>query len=174
MLKAHLYEKEVDGRTFYYVEIGSETHGRPTYILWINRRLLTEETIETRRFVFPVKGARIEQGKSNRTLILKPDQEKNVFCYIKGCGYRGYSNVEVYDCGDDCKVYKFWEYSSPRGSLGISEGVLVETSKETIKIKWERTGRLYGSAPKGITVLHIDGRVEELPIEDEELLKELE
>ncbi|MFZ8804316.1 MAG: hypothetical protein ACO2PO_15205, partial [Candidatus Calescibacterium sp.] len=70
--------------------------------------------------------------------------------------------------------YKFWEYSSPRGSLGISEGVLVETSKETIKIKWERTGRLYGSAPKGITVLHIDGRVEELPIEDEELLKELE
>jgi len=174
MVKLYLYKKEVDGKTFYYVEIGSETHGRPTYILWINRRLLTEETIETRRFVFPVKGARIEQGKSNRTLILKPDQEKNVFYYLKGCGYRGNSNVEVYDCGDDCKVYKFWEYSSPRGSLGISEGVLVETSKETIKMKWERTGRLYGSAPKGITVLHIDGRVEELPIEDEELLKELE
>jgi hypothetical protein len=120
-----------------------------------------------------VKGARIEQGKSDRTLILKPDQEKNVFYYLKRCGYRGNSSVEV-DCGDDCKVYKFWEYSSPRGSLGISAGVLVETPKETIKIKWKRTGRLYGSALKGITVLYIDGRVEELPIEDEELLKELE
>jgi len=173
MVKLHLYEKEVDKKTFYYVEIGSVAHGRPVYLLWINRKLLTQEHIETRRFVFPVKGARIEQGKNSRTLILKPDQEKNVFYYLKGCGYRGNSNVEVYDCGD-CKIYKFWEYSSPRGSLGTSEGVLVETSKEMIKIKWSRTGRLYGSAPIGITILHIDGRVEELPIEDEELLKELE
>jgi hypothetical protein len=172
MYELYLYQKETGDKNFYYVEIGSETHGRPTYLLWINRRLLTEELIEERKFIFPVRGARIEQ-RSDRTLILKPDQSRNVFFYIKGCGYRGDSTVDVYDC-DDCKVYKFWEYSSPRGTAGISEGVLVETSMETIKIKWSRTGRLYGSAPKGITILHIDGRVEELPIEDEELLKELE
>jgi hypothetical protein len=173
MVKLYLYEKEADGKTFYYVEIGSETHGRPTYLLWINRRLLTQECIETRRFVFPVKGAQIEQGKSDRTLILKLSSSKNVFYYSKGCGYRGESSVEVYNC-DDCKVFKFWEYSSPRGSTGISEGVLVETSKDAIKVKWERTGRLYGAPAKGIAILHIDGRVEELPIEDEELLKELD
>jgi hypothetical protein len=40
MIKLYLYEKEADGRAFYYVEIGSETHGRPTYLLWINRRLI--------------------------------------------------------------------------------------------------------------------------------------
>ncbi len=173
MRELYLYEKKVEDKTFYYVEIGSETHGRPTYILWINRKLLTEELIEERRFVFPVKGARIEQGKSDRTLILKPDPNRNVFYYLKGCGYRGDSSVEVYDC-DDCKVYKFWKYSSPRGSLGVSEGVLVETSKDIIKVKWSRTGRLYGAPPRGITILHIDGREEELPIEDESLLKELE
>jgi hypothetical protein len=173
MMELYLYKKEADGKVFYYVEIGSETHGRPTYILWINRRLLTEEFIEAKKFVFPARGARIEQGKSDRTLILKPSPDRNVFYYLKGCGYRGGSSVEV-DCDDDCKVYKFWEYSSPRGSLGVSEGVLVETSRDKIKVKWSRTGRLYGSAPKGITILHIDGRVEELPIEDEELLRELE
>jgi hypothetical protein len=173
MVKAYLYQKEVNGKIYYYIEVGSETHGRPTYILWINRRLLTEEAIETRKFTFPVRGAKIEQGKSERTLILKPDENKNVFLYIKGCGYRGRSNVEVYDC-EDCKVYKFWEYSSPRGSLGVSEGVLVETSKEMIKVKWSRTGRLYGAPPQGITLLYIDGRVEEVPIENEELLRELE
>jgi hypothetical protein len=173
MYELYLYQKEADDKVFYYVEVGSETHGKPTYFLWINKKLLTNDMIEKRKFVFPVKGARIEQGKSDRTLILKPDQSRNVFFYIKKCGYRGDSTVDVYDC-DDCKVYKFKEYSSPRGSLGVSRGVLVETSKETIRIKWSRTGRLYGSVPRGITILHIDGRVEELPIEDEELLKELE
>jgi hypothetical protein len=173
MVELYLHQKEVDGKIFYYVEVGSETHGRPTYILWINRRLLTEETIETKWFPFPIRGARIEQGKSDRTLILKPDENKNVFYYRKECGYRGRSYVEVYDC-EDCKVYKFWKYSSPRGSLGVSEGVLVETSKEIVKVKWSRTGRLYGASPTGITVLHIDGREEEAPIESEELLKELE
>ncbi len=173
MEKLYLYEKQVEGKSFYYVEIGSETHGRPTYILWINRALLTEELIEARKFVFPVRGARIQQGKSERTLVLKPDQSRNVFYYLKKCGYRGDSSVEVYDC-EDCKVYKFWVYSSPRGSTGISEGVLVETSQDKIKVKWSRTGRLYGAPPQGITILHIDGRVEELPIEDESLLKELE
>jgi len=172
MVKLYLYQKEADGKIFYYVEIGSESHGRPTYLLWINRKLLTEELIEARRFTFPARGSRIEQGKSDRTLILKPDESKNVFYYVKGCGYRGNSRVEVYDC-DDCKVYKFWEYSSPRGSLGISQGVLVETPREAIKIRWERTGRLYGSSPTGITLLHVDGRVEELPVEEEDL-KELE
>ncbi|MFZ8832582.1 MAG: hypothetical protein ACO2OY_10645 [Thermodesulfobacteriaceae bacterium] len=174
MVKLYLYQKEAEGKTFYYVVIGSETHGRPTYRLWINRKLLTDELIEACRFSFPVKGARIEGGKDNRTLILKPDPNRNVFYYLKKCGYRGDSSVEVYDCGDDCKVYKFWEYSSPRGSTGVSEGVLVETSKDVIKVKWKRTGRLYGASPRGIALLYIDGREEELPIEDEELLKELE
>lgn len=173
MVKAYLYQREADGKTYYYVEIGSEAHGRPTYILWINRRLLTEELIEAKRFVFPVRGAKIEQGKSDRTLILKPAEGRNVFLYVKGCGYRGDSSVEVYN-REDCKVFKFWEYSSPRGSLGVSEGVLVETSKEMIKVKWSRTGRLYGDPPQGITLLYIDGRVEELSVEDEELLRELE
>jgi len=173
MVKLYLYEKSVDGKTFYYVEIGSETHGRPTYRMWINKKLLTEEILQERWFPFPVKGARIEDGQSSRTLILKPSPGRNVFYYSKKCGFRGSSNVEVYDC-EDCKVFKFWIYSSPRGSTGISEGVLVETSKDTIKVKWERSGRLYGAPPKGITMLHVDGRIEELPIEDEELLKELE
>lgn len=175
MVKLYLHQKEADGKVFYYVEVGSETHGRPTYILWINRKLLTEEAVETKWLPFPIRGARIEQGKSDRTLILKPEQEKNVFYYRKECGYRGRSHVEVYDC-EECRVFKFKKYSSPKGSLGISEGVLVETPKEIIKIKvkWKRTGRLYGSAAGGIAILHIDGREEELPVENEDVLKELE
>jgi len=173
MFEVYLYEKQIEEKSFYYVAIGSQSHGRPTYRLWINRKLLTEEMIKKARFVFPVRGARIEETEDERTLILKPDPERNVFYYLKKCGYRGDSTVEVYDC-EDCKVFKFWEYSSPKGSTGISEGALIETSKETIKIRWKRTGRLYGSAPKGIAVVYIDGRVEELPIEDESILEKLE
>jgi hypothetical protein len=32
MVELYLHQKEVDGKIFYYVEVGSETHGRPTYI----------------------------------------------------------------------------------------------------------------------------------------------
>jgi hypothetical protein len=172
MVKLRLQQREFEGKVFYYVEIGSEAHGKPTYLLWIHKSLLSDELIEKKEFVFPVRGARLEQ-KSEDVLVLKPDESKNVFYFMKQCGYRGSSKVEIVD-GDDCKVYKFWIYRSPRGSLGVSEGVLVETSKDMIKVKWSRTGRLYGAPGKGITVLHIDGREEELPFDDESLLSELE
>jgi hypothetical protein len=122
--------------------------------------------------VFPVRGARVEQ-KGEDVLVLKPDKGRNVFYFVKECGYRGSSRVEVVDCGG-CKVFKFWVYRSPRASLGASEGVLVETPGNMVKVKWSRTGRLYGAPAKGVTMLYVDGRVSELPVDDEELLSELE
>jgi hypothetical protein len=172
MVKLRLQQKEFEGKVFYYVEIGSESHGKPTYLLWIHKELLNDELIEKKEFVFPVRGARLEQ-KGEDVLVLKPDEGRNVFYFMKQCGYRGSSKVEVVDC-DGCKVYRFWVYRSPRGSLGVSEGVLVETSKDMIKVKWGRTGRLYGAPGRGITVLHLDGREEELPFDTEALLSELE
>jgi len=54
--------------------------------------------------------------------------------------------------------------------LGVSSGVLVLTPAKKIKIKWHRSGRLYGKPSSGITILHLDGRVEELAgVEDEDL-----
>jgi hypothetical protein len=39
MFKVYLYEKQAEGKSFYYVAIGSQSHGKPTYRLWINRKL---------------------------------------------------------------------------------------------------------------------------------------
>ena len=173
MVRLRLYQKEYGDKVYYYVKIGSEAHGKPTYLMWIHRELLSDELIEKGEFVFPVRGARVE-SKGEDVLVLKPDKGRNVFYFVKECGYRGSSKLEVVDCGDDCKVYKFWIYKSPRGSVGVSEGVLVETSKDIVKVRWNRTGRLYGAPARGVTMLYVDGRVSELPIDDEELLSELE
>ncbi|HEM56159.1 MAG TPA: hypothetical protein ENO30_05285, partial [Thermodesulfobium narugense] len=43
---------------YYFVKVGSEYHGRPSHIIWINRKLLKEgqEYIE-----FPLRNAKIHK-----------------------------------------------------------------------------------------------------------------
>jgi hypothetical protein len=170
--KKYLGKKEVEGKVFHYLEIGSEIHYRPTYIMWVSKQFVKSDS-NGDYIEFPVEGCQLVKGKGKGIILKKGD--KNLFMFSVECGFRGESSIdEVYCYGDEPEVYKFYEYHSPRGSTGIDEGVLVLTKSDKVKISWSRTGRLYGKPGSGVVVLYIDGRQEELDCVDSEELEMLE
>jgi hypothetical protein len=64
-------------------------------------------------------------------------------------------------------VFKYYEFASPRGNLGVSEGVLILTQASPVKVYWSRDGKLDGKAPAGVTVLYKDGVVDTYEEDDE-------
>jgi len=160
-MKKFLSVKKVDGRNFYYIDFGSETHGRTSFRLWIHASLVLKD--KEKPFIkFPVQAARIDQGKSSKTLILRPDSNFWVTDFYIPCGYRGSSSFMVKESG--IIVHPYYIYMSPRGNLGVGQGALfqVPANLEAITVFWKKTGRLYGDPPSGSIILYKDGRVEEL------------
>lgn len=161
-----------DGKAFYYMDWGSETHGKKSFRLWVSSTLL--EFGEDRRFGFlylPCSGVDIHRTERG-TLILKKG-ELNLFNVFTRCGFRGKSTIEVLTPARLTLLYKV--YHSERGSLGISEGALVLTDSETVKWRWHRTGRLYGRASRGVSIMGLDGEVQDFEdVEDLEDLREVE
>jgi hypothetical protein len=171
--RVNLKFKEAEGKKFFYMDVGSETHGRPSFRLWVSGRLVQKETEDSHYFLeFPVLNAGISRTEKG-TLVLRPAQDTVAYNVLIPCGYRGGSYLEVVS-PEMTQVYLYEEYSSPRGNLGVSQGAIIVAPLGSIKFKWERTGRLYGSAPTGITKLYPDGREETIDqVEDVEDLKEL-
>jgi len=167
--------RETEGRQFFYGDIGSEAHGRPSFRLWVSGRLVQKETKDSQVYYFlkfPVINAGIVRTEKG-TLVLRPAQDTVTYNVLVSCGYRGSSSFEVVS-PEMTQVYLYEEYSSPLGNLGVSQGGIVVAPLGSIKFKWERTGRLYGSAPTGITKLYPDGREETIDrVEDVEDLNEL-
>jgi len=132
---------------FAYLNIGSEDHGKPSFRLWVSSKLISDselyENIEVVKF--PVSARIYKTQKGN--YVLRPDNEVTTFDILIPCGYRGRSGIEVVGNNDECRVFYFVN-RSPRGSLGVSTGVLVSTKKE-VEIRWERSGRLYGRDSEG-------------------------
>jgi len=172
-MKVYVYEKEADGQTFYYCQIGAEVHYRPTYTIWVSKSLLKADENGRLYLEFPFKGCEIAVGKRETTLILKPGN-KTLYNFLVECGYRGSATIEEVLADEETITYEYEHYESERGSLGVSRGVLVITPAKKIKIKWHRNGRLYGKPSDGITILHSDGRVESVEGIEEEDLAELQ
>jgi len=123
------------------------------------------------QITFPARGYIKITEKGN--LVLKPSERHWTFLLRVPCGYRGSSSLQIESDVEFQK--KFEQYHSPRGSLGISEGALVTVREEQlpVKIRWHRTGRLYGAPAEGIALVHID-RIEELEgVSDLDELNEL-
>ncbi|MCD6458936.1 MAG: hypothetical protein J7K82_08845, partial [Thermoproteales archaeon] len=174
------------GTRFYYIDLGSETHGRPSFRLWVSSRLVQTkkdsvygfgDEIEIQVVRFPANAyiKKTEKG----TLILKPSENHITHYIYVPCGYRGGSSIEILE-PKDAETFKFYNYSSPRGSLGISVGMLVVIPKDKVlKFRWERSGRTYGDPKEGITIVLPDGTEKEIDMvadgieELEELKKEL-
>ena len=132
---------------FYYLDIGSEDHGKPSFRLWVSSKLITESDIYENREVvkFPISALIHKTEKGN--YVLRPDNEVTTFDILIHCGYRGRSEIEVVGNNDEQRMFYF-VYESPRGSCGVSTGVLVSTKKE-VEIRWARSGRLYGRDSEG-------------------------
>jgi hypothetical protein len=174
--EVNLKFKEAEGKRFFYMDVGSEVHGRPSFRLWVSGRLVQEEIkddqIKHYYLKFPVINAGIVRTEKG-TLVLCPAQDTVTYNVLIPCGYRGSSSLEVVD-PKTAQVYLYEKYSSPRGNLGVSQGAIIVTPFGSIKFKWERIGRLYGSAPTGITIIYPIGREETIDqVEDVKELSQL-
>jgi hypothetical protein len=164
-------EKTEDG--YLYALLGSEDHGRPSFRLWINRafkdRLRKDKNFygaEIDVLPFPIENARVVlTEKGNK--VLRPAEEWVTLLLYVPCGYRGDSKITP-ELPEEAVVLPFYEYASERGSLGVSEGLLISTpvSAFPFKVSWERTGRTYGNPTEGVALITIDGEVVEQPPED--------
>jgi hypothetical protein len=169
--KHYLEKRVVDGKEFYYLPLG-ERRDR-FFIVWVSRKFVQTDERGHLFIEFPVENCNIVRGKG-RGLVLKSG-DKNLYLIEIPCGYRGRGYIDKVVCdGDEPEVFEFVEYRSPRGNLGIDGGALILTKCDKVKVFWSRTGRLYGDPNKGITVLYLDGRKEELSCVDDEDLEMLE
>lgn len=156
------FKVDENGNKYPFVDIGSEIHGRRSFRLWVSGKLV-EKKDGYEYICFPMRG-RIEKTRKGN-LVLKPSNDTTVYYTVVEAGYRGESCLEI--LSPDCKVFRFKEYRSPRGSLGISEGALIVSPNVPVKFEWSRTGRLYGKKESGVTIITPEG--ERKIVDDEEL-----
>ena len=172
--RVRLKFREVEGKRFFYMDVGSEDHGRPSFRLWVSQKLVQEEIKDDQikhYLKFPVINAGIVRTEKG-TLVLRPTQDTVTYNVLIPCGYRGSSYLEVLN--PEAQIFLYDEYSSPRGNLGVSQGAIIVIPLGSVRVRWERTGRLYGSAPTGITKLYPDRKEETIDlVEDVEDVKEL-
>jgi hypothetical protein len=167
MKRFYVYPKQVEGKTFYFTQVGRGFHYKPEYRVWVAKDLLKEK--EGQFYIdLPLQGCDLRQGKKD--LVLRKG-DFNLFYVFIECGFRGQSVIDAI-ITDEPQVFYFDWYESERGSLGISSGALVLTKLDRVKVRWHRSGRLYGKPAEGTTIFYLDGREE--MIEDESVLEELE
>jgi len=172
--KVVLMEKEIEGKKFYYKNFGREVHGKISFRLWINRKLVKFDENKTPFIEFPIKGAKIiKTDKGN--LVLRNCEGWSVFKIGIVCGYRGVSFYEILQPGN-CEVFEYKMFSSPIGSLGISRYALVNVPDTKLKVKYSRSGKTYGEPSNFLEILYVDGRIESISdLQDGiEALKEIE
>ena len=168
MKRFYVYEKTVEGKTFYYTQVGRGFHYKPEYRIWVAKDLLKEK--EGQFYIdLPLTNCDLRQGKKD--LVLRKG-DLNLFYVFIECGFRGQSVIDTIITDEPYQAFYFDHYESERGSLGVSSGALVLTRSDKVKVRWHRSGRLYGKPSEGTTIFYLDGRQEE--IEDESILSELE
>ena len=159
--------KEGEGGPFPYVDFGSR-QGR-VLRLWLSKKIPLNED---GWLVFPVHGVDLIKTEKG-TLVLRPGAGSLYQSFV-GCGYRGGSMIKVLEPQDHV-VYSYSKAESPRGALGVSQGVIIWVPQGTQRVKtvWFRTGRLYGRAAEGVTIFYPDGRIELFEEDDPDDLKTL-
>lgn len=165
--------RELEGKRFYFTEIGRGRHYKPSIRLWVSKAFVKEIDEERYRIEFPVENGRIFRTEKG-TLVLRPQNGWKVHYIYVECGFRGSSSIEILE-PTDAEIFKFQNYHSQKGSLGVSEGMLVNVlENQIIKYSWSRSGRLYGKPSKGICVVMPDGSEKGIEDVNHDELKELE
>ena len=166
-MKLYVTEQNINDKTFYMAKIGLEAHYKPSYIVWVHHSFVKADEYGRFYIEFPVINCQLVSGKKENTLVLRPGDQILYKLTIE-CGYRGNSTIEEIETnGEDYQVFKYYEFASPRGNLGVSEGVLILTQASPVKVYWSRDGKLDGKAPAGVTVLYKDGVVDNYEEDDE-------
>lgn len=169
--------KEAEGNVFYYIDVGYEYHGHPSFRLWLSSRLVKRDENGSSFIEFPIKAHIFKTEKGS--LVMKPSENSIIYNIFMQGGYRGDSRFEIVsplpvkhmhgaEYANEPEtapvlIYPYYEFESPRGSLGVNSGALVEVSPPApLKVKWSRSGRLYGSLSRLVQIYYPDGKIEEL------------
>jgi hypothetical protein len=163
---------QVEEKKFHYVDLGEERNSQRVWInsLYFEEELKNKLDEEYNETIGILKNARIEKTLKGNYVIKKGTN--NIFFILVLCGYRGSSHIKV--VSEYVNLIRFDYYHSENGKLGISEGVVIETSQDNVKIEWQRDGRLYGEPDKGVSVIKVDASVESVDNIDIEELKEID
>jgi hypothetical protein len=157
-------KKEFDGKTYFFIKIGSRWFGEPDFLVWVSPKLVNQD--QDGFFIgFPVENVDLVEGK--RDLILLPG-DKNVFNVTVPCGDYSDSKFEIITPGI---MFEYQVWSSKGNS---SRGALVLTESAYVKFRWKRTGETYGSPSEGVSIIYIDGGKMDLEGNEEDALASLE
>jgi len=122
---------EREGKTYYYMNFAVDPR------VWVSRKLV--DVVEGKpRVLFPLEGELVRTNKG--TWVIRPEFDTWTYWIEVGCGYRGESHIEVPDLYVHVHIPR---YHSPRGSLGISDRVIVTIPKDChpVKFDFRRSGR---------------------------------
>ncbi|MBD3195333.1 MAG: hypothetical protein GF317_09775 [Candidatus Lokiarchaeota archaeon] len=151
------FHTDEKGNKYPYVDIGKGRHSKIFFRLWISKELISESN--NRHYIyFPIMATIEETDKES--LVLKVSDKFTTYDIFVKCGFRGHGEFEILSPYKEKFDYKI--YHSQLGNLGISGGALVTSSENTIKYRWEKSGRLYGKSNHGITIINQDGKVSEI------------
>jgi hypothetical protein len=164
-IKKYLNKTE---KGFHFVNFGSERHGRASFRLWVNNKLINKDEEEKEFIEFPIKAVITRTDKGN--YVLRPADDVTTLMVGRESGYRGKSDYKVLK-GEVVNSVNFEEWGSPQGSLGISTYGLISFRGDFIDVKEVADGRLYGNDEVYYKRYYADGRVEHIPPchDDEEL-----
>jgi hypothetical protein len=163
ILNLDIKQKESEGKVFYHIDLGGDIL---TKRIWVNPQYFEKELKPFRETIGILKNAYVQATTKLNHVIKKGTN--NLFFILVRCGYRGSSEIRV--ISENKYLINFFHYHSPRGRLGISDGVIVETPLNYVKIEWFRNGRLYGEASHGISIIRLDGSIETISdISDKEI-----
>ncbi|MDW7973465.1 MAG: hypothetical protein RMI01_09750 [Thermodesulfovibrio sp.] len=152
---------EIDG--LYYAEFGWEDFGKRSFRLWLHKNIVQKFCTKHQGLKFPIPGTKIYQTE-NGSLFLKETEGFTTWDVIVQCGFRGTSKITLlYPNEDEAVIVPYYVYESPRGTIGVSMGMLVSAKTDHIIIKYERKGRLYGEPKNGIQIINQEGKTQHYP-----------
>lgn len=131
-----------NGEEFYRARFGYVRHGRPSFFVWINRRLVQRD--ENGDPVLRLgKGMKVRKTEKGNFVIV-PSEEHSIIVIGWKAGYRGTSGYEILSPQVVELELPFEEWRSPRGAEGISTYALLSVRGDRVLVRLWRSGRLYG------------------------------
>ena len=153
--------------TFYLGGGGTSYNGITLYY----SRKFTEKEIEEFKEGSVLKDASIKEIKAQNYLMFKKKGNCLVHLPAREQGYRGYSEFTSIS-PEPNDIVKYSNYRSPRGNLGIYDGVILRYNNcpRGIKAINKASGRLYGDDPEKIYIVDTEkNKIEICNIDTEEL-----
>jgi hypothetical protein len=152
--------KEIGGRVFLELELGRGRHLSVPVRLCLPGdvsgsfvKLFETGGCEVK---FPMVGWSLKQVRDG-LFVARRDVVSMVCIYECRAGYRGSGSVEILSPEGLFHV-KYPLYASERGSLGVGEGVIFAAPVECeVVLRWNRSGRLYGSPGSGLVGIRKSG-----------------